>query len=721
MDLSTVRGRRRRSLFRPWNSYLAKKGAVEAAALARQLDAHRARAHAGLAPHLTPLVRLTVKLIDTYEGINSAYYERRTLSNDQHSPSNLHRSQPDSSSDSHNVNAFARNDNVVHPTSTTATTATAAAHSAEMTSTTTASTATTTANPSTNAPPVVSPLSIQYCDENFDYIVRTGEMFNNRYMLEKVIGRGSFGQVVRAFDTRDNTHVAIKIIKNNSLYVEQALSEVRMTSYLNSIDPEDEHSIMRLRDKFIFRGHQCLVLELLSFSLYDLLRSTEFYGVSLNLVRKFCKQILKCLAFLSRSDINIAHCDLKPENVLLRHPQRSAIKVVDFGASCRISESMFVYVQSRFYRAPEVILGLPYATQVDVWSLGCMLIELHTGYPVFAGKDEGDQIAIIVERLGLPPTSMLERGKKTHLFFDRHSVSGEWSLKPSISEEHGAAIPGSKPIRAFVDFHTGASNGRRKRVSGGHSEEDYEVFLALADKMLRYDSDVRISANSALNDSFLRGASAARSGRESPPPMPASMGVIDHVPHTLDPGRKAPVQRMRASQRLGPSETTEPADAIGGKLRLSKSEPALDPVPKRTHVFPQSDWAEEAGIEPPPWRAGNGLARGQDWPRLNHDLRHLGPAGSGRRIGRRRRCVGVAAGGGGGGGCAVGHYCDGVTVCGWDIRKAREDFSFGLGNGPVAVAVRTAGLTDGRGIERCRGLNPALPRGHGNALLLFTG
>jgi hypothetical protein len=76
----------------------------------------------------------------------------------------------------------------------------------------------------------MSPQSVKYCDANFDYIVRPGDMFNNRYMLEKVIGRGSFGQVVRAYDTRSKNHVAIKIIKNNALYVEQALSEVRMTA-----------------------------------------------------------------------------------------------------------------------------------------------------------------------------------------------------------------------------------------------------------------------------------------------------------------------------------------------------------------------------------------------------------------------------------------------------------------------------------------------------------
>lgn len=540
-----------------------------------------------------------------------------------------------------------------------------------------------------------------------------------------------------------------------------------MTSYLNSIDPEDEYSIMRLRDKFIFRGHQCLVLELLSFSLYELLNSTDFYGVSLNLVRKFCKQILKCLSFLSRKDVNIIHCDLKPENVLLRHPQRSAIKVVDFGASCKISDDMFIYVQSRFYRAPEVILGLPYNTQIDIWSLGCMLIELHTGYPVFAGKDESDQIAIIVERLGLPPKNMLRNGKKTKLFFDQIGQD-EWELKPSILKQHDRSAPGSKPIKAFIDYHTG-TNGKRKRASGGHSEDDYDVFLRLAMKMLRYDPEERITAAVALEDDFSKGApvagaksskiSAAHNternahsvgpgiphGKDSPPPMPAGVSpAVGGERTNVDPGRKAPLHRRmpgidddapddavatsnpvvpttvsassstaplatntdrsipnstsrdhadhslatsssavqdKSSESLGaPSSqlrsasdmaaasgisgsasstslstnlpstmrksstatsttltngsagnndvllSSSPAipdpqmdqpvvdNADSSGIRASKSEPTMEAmiVAKKNTVFQASDWAEEVGIEPPPWRSGGRLVAADD-------------------------------------------------------------------------------------------------------------
>ncbi|VDQ02756.1 unnamed protein product [Trichobilharzia regenti] len=75
----------------------------------------------------------------------------------------------------------------------------------------------------------------------------------------------------------------------------------------------------------------------------------------------------------------VIHCDLKPENILLRRAGKSKIKVIDFGSSCYINECPYNYIQSRFYRAPEVILGLPYGTPIDMWSLGCILAEFITG------------------------------------------------------------------------------------------------------------------------------------------------------------------------------------------------------------------------------------------------------------------------------------------------------------------------------------------------------
>lgn len=88
----------------------------------------------------------------------------------------------------------------------------------------------------------------------------------------------------------------------------------------------------------MWRNHLCLVFELLSYNLYDLLRNTSFRGVSLNLTRKFAHQMCTALMFLSNQQLSIIHCDLKPENILLCSPKRSAIKIIDFGSSCQLGK-----------------------------------------------------------------------------------------------------------------------------------------------------------------------------------------------------------------------------------------------------------------------------------------------------------------------------------------------------------------------------------------------
>lgn len=96
--------------------------------------------------------------------------------------------------------------------------------------------------------------------------------------------------------------------------------------------------VVRLKRHFMFRNHLCLVFELLSYNLYELLRNTNFRGVSLNLTRKFAQQLCTALLYLSTPEMNVIHCDLKPENILLCNPKRSAIRIVDFGSSCQVGQ-----------------------------------------------------------------------------------------------------------------------------------------------------------------------------------------------------------------------------------------------------------------------------------------------------------------------------------------------------------------------------------------------
>ena len=92
-------------------------------------------------------------------------------------------------------------------------------------------------------------------------------------------------------------------------------------------------------------------------------------------------------------------------------------QVIDFGSSCYENHRVYTYIQSRFYRAPEVILGLRYGLPIDMWSLGCILAELHLGYPLLPGEDESDQLACMIELLGMPPPRLIEQSKRAKMFF----------------------------------------------------------------------------------------------------------------------------------------------------------------------------------------------------------------------------------------------------------------------------------------------------------------
>eukprot|EP00053_Salpingoeca_punica_P012448 m.111451 g.111451 ORF g.111451 m.111451 type:complete len:544 (+) comp15950_c5_seq1:649-2280(+) len=338
-----------------------------------------------------------------------------------------------------------------------------------------------------------------YDDENHDYIIRVGETFQERYLVKATLGKGSFGQVVEAHDSVSGQRVAIKIIKNKYAFRKQAKIEIRLLEKMRDLDPQESFHIVRLLRHFEHRNHLCLVFELLSYNLYDLLRNTNFRGISLNLIRKFAQQICHSLIFLSSSEVSVIHCDLKPENILLRNPKRTALKIIDFGSSCEIGHTMYPYIQSRFYRSPEVLLGLPYDEAIDMWSFGCILYELHTGDPIFNGSSEQDQIFKITEVLGMPPDHMLDRGRKTANYFKRAAPDQPYVRLPGKKDYKP---PGSRKLADMLGSHTGGPGGRRADEPG-HTPEDYERFEDLLRRMLELDPTKRIKPNEAYEHEFM--------------------------------------------------------------------------------------------------------------------------------------------------------------------------------------------------------------------------
>jgi len=152
-------------------------------------------------------------------------------------------------------------------------------------------------------------------------------------------------------------------------------------------------------------------------NLYHFLKFNRFQGLSMSLIKRFAVQILQALVLTQQN--RVIHCDLKPENILLKNSNRSAIKVIDFGSSCLSDKKVYTYIQSRFYRAPEVILGMGYSCSIDMWSFGCILVELFTGYPVFPGDSELQQLLCIMEYLGVPSDEYLGKATRKKIFFEK--------------------------------------------------------------------------------------------------------------------------------------------------------------------------------------------------------------------------------------------------------------------------------------------------------------
>lgn len=149
-----------------------------------------------------------------------------------------------------------------------------------------------------------------------------------RYEVLKVIGKGSFGQVIKAYDHKNLEHVALKMVRNEKRFHRQATEEVRILEVLRKKDKDNTMNVIHMYDYFTFRKHMCITFELLSINLYELIKKNKFQGFSLQLVRKFCSSLLMCLDGLYAN--KIIHCDLKPENILLKQQGRSGIKVSYF-------------------------------------------------------------------------------------------------------------------------------------------------------------------------------------------------------------------------------------------------------------------------------------------------------------------------------------------------------------------------------------------------------
>ena len=218
-----------------------------------------------------------------------------------------------------------------------------------------------------------------------------------------VLGMGAFGKVRLAIVKKTGEKVAIKKVFQDRRYKNRELPIMQELHHPN---------IVELKSYYCTKAENCsddefylnCIMEYMPQTLSDLIsqnrkQHTKFDDLVLKI---FSYQMLKCIGYLH--SLGICHRDIKPQNILI-DPSDYSLKLCDFGCAKHLvsTESNIAYICSRFYRPPELVVGATfYTTQVDVWSMGCVIAELVLNKPIFAGKSATDQFLQIMKVLGTP-------------------------------------------------------------------------------------------------------------------------------------------------------------------------------------------------------------------------------------------------------------------------------------------------------------------------------
>lgn len=257
--------------------------------------------------------------------------------------------------------------------------------------------------------------------------------------MSRLLGQGTFGKVVEAYDKQKGTKCAIKIIRSVQKYRDASRIELRVLSTLSHNDKENRNKCIHLRDCFDYRNHICIVTDLLGQSVFDFLKANVFVPFPSSQIQSFARQLLTSVACkcpqherglfatdrgsVVLHDLNLIHTDLKPENILLvsnsyqtftynraipsssTTVQRQArqrrvlldteIRLIDFGSATFDDEYHSSVVSTRHYRAPEIILNLGWSFACDIWSIGCILVEFYTGDALFQTHDNLEHLAMM--------------------------------------------------------------------------------------------------------------------------------------------------------------------------------------------------------------------------------------------------------------------------------------------------------------------------------------
>ncbi|GAB0099841.1 serine/threonine-protein kinase prp4 [Sergentomyia squamirostris] len=330
------------------------------------------------------------------------------------------------------------------------------------------------------------------------YRVRISETLDNRYIVSSYTGQGVFSNVVRARDqARGNVNVAVKIIRNNEIMHKTGLRELEILKKLNDADPDDRFHCLRLFRHFFHKQHLCMVLEPLSMNLREVLKKYgKNVGLHIKAVRSYTQQLLLSLKLLKKT--GILHADIKPDNILVNE-SHLILKLCDFGSASVITDNEITpYLVSRFYRAPEIILGIPYDYGIDMWSAGCTIYELYTGKILFSGKSNNQMLKFFMDLKGKFPNKVIRRGQFREQHFDQncnflyHEIDKITEREKIVVQ---TVIKASRDLQQELIADQNLPDDQHRKVT---------QLKDLLEKLFVLDPAKRISLNQALAHPFIQ-------------------------------------------------------------------------------------------------------------------------------------------------------------------------------------------------------------------------
>ncbi|KAI8352105.1 kinase-like domain-containing protein [Blakeslea trispora] len=332
------------------------------------------------------------------------------------------------------------------------------------------------------------------------YTTRIGEILDERYQVLANLGRGVFSSVVKARDQQTQEEVAIKLIRNNETMYKAGQKELTFLKRLMEADPENKKHVIRLQRHFEHRSHLCLVFETLSMNLRDVLKKYgKDVGISIKAVRVYAQQLFLSLSLLKKC--SILHADIKPDNILVSE-SRNTLKLCDLGSASDASDNTITpYLVSRFYRAPEIMLGLSYDYAIDVWSAACTLYELFTGKILFPGRSNNQMLKHIMELKGRFPNKLLRKAQFASHHFDEDYNFLSIEIDRLTKNEVIKKMTILKPTRDIKSRVLAAA-------TPGMPEDENRLLLAFIDfldKCLALSPDKRLTPHEALVHPFITG------------------------------------------------------------------------------------------------------------------------------------------------------------------------------------------------------------------------